>query len=128
MDIAIRLTSKSYECANSKEIVNGDFYYLTILEGSRELPNTKTFDIQKNDYAMQLFYLETYDPVYGYQCNTPAMNVLLARRNIRLVVLPCDFKMGPKQVGEPSMRKYLPFANKTYGFLFQKYWLTRMIY
>jgi hypothetical protein len=127
MDIAIRLTSKTYECANCADVVYGDFYYLTVLEGSRETPNVKAFDIQKNDYAMQLFYLETYDPVYGYKCETPAVNVIMARRNIRLVVLPCDFKMGPKQIGEASMRKYLPYINKTYGFLFQKYWLTRLI-
>lgn len=137
MDVAIRLTSESYELANSKEIIDGDFYYLTILEGSRDEPNVKAFDIQKNDYVMQLFYLETYDPVYGYKCETPKINLIVARRNIRLVVLPCDFKMGPKQVGEPSMRKYLPYVDKDYiKRLFQeysliriqKYWLTRLIY
>jgi hypothetical protein len=136
MDIAIRLTSKTYQCANSADVVYGDFYYLTVLEGSREQPNVKVFEVQKNDYAMQLYYLETYDPVYGYKCETPSINILMARRNIRLSVLPCTFKMGPKQVGEPTMRKYVPYVNKTYFerlfkvyhlFHIQKYWLSRLI-
>jgi hypothetical protein len=128
MDIAIQLKSKDVECANSPEIIRGDFYYLTVLEGDRNVPNTKAFDIQRNTYAMQMFYLETYDPVYGFKCKTPSPNALIAQRNIRLVVLPCDFTPGPKAVGEPSMRKYLPFSVKQYALLYQKYWLTRMIY
>ena len=128
MEIAIQLKSKDVECVNSKDIVRGEFYYLTVLEGDRGLPATKAFDIQKDTYGMQLFYLETYDPVYGFKCVTPQSNALIARHNIRLVVLPCDFIPSPRAVGEPTMRKFLPFSVKEYAFLFQRYWLTRLIY
>jgi hypothetical protein len=77
---------------------------------------------------MQLFYIETYDPVYGFKCGTPKPNAMNAARNIRLTVLPCDFRMGPKQIGEPSMRKYLPFSVAEYAIIYQKYWLTRLVY
>ena len=127
MDIAIQLKSKDYECANSPEIIRGDFYYLKVWEGDRSVPNIKEFDIQRNTYAMQMFYLQTYDPVYGFKCDTPAPNALIAQRNIRLVVLPCKFVPGPKAVGEPSMRKYLPFTVKQYALFYQKYWVTRLI-
>ncbi len=128
MDIAIQLRSRDYECANSKDIVKGDFYYLTVLGGDREEPTVKAFDIQKNDYGMQLFYIQTYDPVYGYKCRMPAPNALVAARNLRLTVLPCDFTPSPKQIGEPSMFKYLPFPVKQYGIIFQRYWLTRLVH
>lgn len=128
MEIAVQLRSKDTECANSKDIVRGEFYYLKVLEGDREEPTLKVFDIQKETYAMQLFYLETYDPVYGFKCATPLPNALIARRNIRLVVLPCSFVPSPKAVGEPSMRKYLPFPIKELALFYQKYWLTRLIY
>lgn len=128
MEIAIQLRSNDYECANSKDVVRGEFYYLTVLEGDRELPTIKAFDIQKDDYGMQLFYIETYDPVYGFKCKTPAPNALRAARNLRLTVLPCDFTLSPKQIGEPSMFKYLPFPVKEYGIIFQRYWLTRLVH
>jgi hypothetical protein len=128
MDIAVQLRSQDAECSNSKEIIKGEFYYLPVPEGTREELTIKVFDIQKDTYAMQLFFLETFDPVYGYQCTTPAPNVLIARNNIRLVVLPCGFTPSPNAVGERTMRKYLPFPVKEYALLFQKYWVTRLIY
>ncbi len=128
MEIAVQLRSQDTECATSKDIFRGEFYYLPVLEGSRELPATKSFDIQKDTYAMQVFFLETYDPVYGFQCTMPTPNVLIARNNIRVVVLPCDYTPNPKAVGERTMRKYLPFPVKEYAIFYQKYWLTRLIY
>jgi hypothetical protein len=128
MDIAIRLRSQDTEAINSKDVLKGEFYYLPVSEGGREEPTIKVFDIQKDTYVMQLLYVETYDPVYGYECTTPAPNALIARNNIRLVVLPCGFTPQPFAVGERTMRKYLPFPVKAYAKLFQKYWLTRLVY
>ncbi len=128
MEIAIQLRSQDQECATSKDVIRGEFYYLSMLEGDQNVPAVKAFDIQKDIYGMQLFYLETYDPVYGFKCVTPTPNALIAQRNIRLVVLPCDFTMSPKQVGEPSMRKYIPYPNKINAILYQKYWVTRLIH
>ncbi len=128
MGIAVKLTSADHECPNSKEIIKGDFYYLTVLAGSRDEPTIKSYNVKENTYLMQLLYLEIYDPVYGFKCNTPAPNAMRAKRDIRLIVLPCDFPIKPKQIGEPSMLKYLPAANTQFGISFQRYWLTRLIY
>ncbi len=128
MDIAIQLRSEDRECSNSKDIIKGEMYYLPVPAGDKMTPEVKVFDIQQDTYGMQLYYISTYDPVYGFKCETPLPNGLIARRNIRLTVLPCTYTLGPKQVGEPSMRKYLPFPNKIYGILFQRYWLNRLIY
>ena len=128
MDIAVQLMARDKECANSKEIIRGEIYYLPIPEGSKENPTVKAFDIEKDSYMMQLHYLQTYDPVYGYKCSKPVPNMLIAQRNIRLVVLPCNVLPTCKQVGEPTMRKYLPFPVKGYALFFQKYWLTRLIH
>lgn len=128
MDIAIQLRSRTFEAINSKDVFRGEFYYMPVAEGTREAPNVKAFDIQRDTYAMQLLYVETYDPVYGYKCTTPAPNSLIARNNIRLVVLPCGFTPQPMTVGERTMRKYLPFPVKELAKFYQKYWLTRLIY
>ena len=128
-DIAIQLNSSDKECFTSKDYIDGQFYYLPVSEGSREVPNVKVFDIQKDCYAMQVLYLQTYDPVYGFKCEVPKANILIAKRNIRIVVLPCGFKHScPKAIGEPSMWKFIPFPVPENAYLFQKYWLTRMIY
>ena len=127
MEISISLLAQDAECASSKDIIRGEFYYLTVLEGDRSVPATKAFDIQRDTYVMQLYYNETYDPVYGYKCGTPAPNALLARNNTRLVVLPCDFTPGGKAVGERTMWKYLPYPVKANALFFQKYWLTRLV-
>lgn len=124
-EIAIQLNAKSQECVNQCGSSEGNFYYLRVPTGDRQTPAAKTFEIEKNTYTMQLFYLETYDPVYGYQCGSAQPNALVAGRNLRLVVLPCGEQPG--NVGEPGLRKYLPTTVKSKLF-FDQYWLTRLIY
>ena len=125
MEIAIQLKGTDKVCANCSEVEEGSMYYLTVPEGSKERPSVKTFEIEKDRYGMQLYYIETYDPVYGFKCNTPTPNRLEAARNIRIVVLPCD--ETPPNVGEPTMRKYLPFPIRTLFFI-SKYYVYRFIY
>jgi hypothetical protein len=125
MDIAIQLKGQDKVCANKCDTIKGEFYYLSVPEGSREIPYRKTFEIEKDTYGMQLFFIQTYDPVYGFKCPTPAPNLLVARRNIRLVVLPCD--EYPNAVGEPSMWKYLPYPLDSPNY-FNLYWKSRLVY
>lgn len=127
-EIAIQLIAPQRECCTSKEIDYGEFYYLPVQEGSRESPTTKTFIIEREVYQMQLFYIETWDPVYGFECGGAAPNVLNAGRNIRVVVLPCGEIPGPRAAGERSMWKYLPFPVPQYSVFFTSYWRTRLIY
>jgi hypothetical protein len=125
MEIAIQLKGTDKICATCSDTVEGQFYYLTVPEGSKESPSIKIFEIEKNRYGMQVYFIETYDPVYGFKCNTPTPNRLDAARNIRLVVLPCD--QTPLAIGEPSMRKFVPFPVPALFFI-SKYFVYRWIY
>jgi hypothetical protein len=140
-DIAIQLNAIPKVCCNKADVDKGEFYYLPVEEGSKETPTVKIFHIAKNTYQMQLFYLSTYDPVYGYKCDPTVPNGLSAGRNLRLVVLPCNqLPTGPilnlgelrlptgRRVGEPSMWKYLPFPVPDMARLFNQYWKDRFIY
>lgn len=116
MPIGIRL----YGTENSDHL-----FYLTVQEGSRSVPQTGEFDIPTDIYRMQLYYIQTYDPVYGWECTQPVPNMLGMLRNIRVVVLPCH--EIPRTVGEPSMRKYLPYPVIN-PFRLHRYWIYRYIY
>ena len=137
MDIAVQLRAKQVEYAASKEKTDLKFYYLPVAEGDRTAPTVKSFDIEKDTYGMQLYYIETWDPVYGFKCEQPVPNAMMANRDLRIIVLPCD--ETPGNVGEPKMRKYLPFPVKDRAlkfipyypyvrFSFESYWITRLIY
>ncbi len=94
IEIAIQLFTADYE----------NFYYLTIPEGSRGNPTTKTFTIVPAAYRMQVFYIETYDPVYGFSCAPAPATMLIAKRNLKVVFTECG-EIPPNR-GEPSMMKY----------------------
>jgi hypothetical protein len=83
------------------------FYYLTIPEGDKENPAIKDFTITRAIYNMQVYYVATYDPVYGWPCVQPPPNTLVALRNLRLNFGPCG--EAPPNLGEPSMLKFWPF-------------------
>jgi hypothetical protein len=125
LEIAAQLQAESHECVNQRGSIEGNFYYLRVPAGDQENPAIKVFDIEKDTYRMQLFYLETYDPVYGFECGSTQPNALIAGHNLRLVVLPCNEQPG--NVGEPGMRKYLPNPVSSKAF-WDQYWLTRLIY
>jgi hypothetical protein len=125
MEIAVQLQAKPRSCCNMADSTDAKFYYLPVLEGSRETPTVKEFDIEKETYGMQVFYIETWDPVYGFKCTRPAPNALMALRDMRVIILPCD--ETPGNIGEPSMRKYLPFPVQE-RFFFGRYWVDRLIY
>jgi hypothetical protein len=129
-DIAISLKGKDWVCLNQCDNRKGEIYYLTVPSGDNETPSVKRFEIEKNTYAMQLYYIQTWDPVYGLKCPIPKPNAMMANRNIRLTVLPCDQTPNPcnRSVGEPTMWKYLPYpASKLTPFM-NLYWKTRLIY
>jgi hypothetical protein len=128
MEIAVQLISITQHCVNKLDTSESRFYYLPVPEGSKELPNTKVYTIESNTYVMQVFYIETYDPVYGFKCTQPPVNMIRATRNMRVVIGGC--KPLPVNAGEPSMRKYLPYPlsiSEEIPFV-KRYWLTRFIY
>lgn len=129
-DIAISLKGKDWPCLSECDVRKGEIYYLSVPAGDRDTPSVKRFEIEKNTYGMQLYYIQTWDPVYGLKCPIPAANSLVANRNIRLVVLPCDETpdMCGKAVGEPTMWKYIPYGISKLNPFLNPYWKTRLIY
>jgi hypothetical protein len=142
-DIAIQLNAVPKVCCNIADTDKGEFYYLPVEEGSKENPTVKIYTIEKNTYDMYLFYISTYDPVYGFKCEPTVPNMLNASRDLRLTVLPCNQlptgklkivgRMQPKvvmepRIGEPSMWKYIPFPVPDLAKFFNNYWKNRYIY
>ncbi len=71
-DIAISLKGKDQVCFNQCDTRKGEIYYLTVPAGINDTPSIKSFEIEKNTYGMQLYYIQTWDPVYGLKCPTPS--------------------------------------------------------
>lgn len=95
--LEIRLTNE--EDSNS-------FYYLRLDEGDRSNPIEKIFTIIPGRYLMQPYYIELWDPVYGYSCSEPGSRILYAERNIRITILECDYSVPRFNLGEPTIWKY----------------------
>lgn len=80
------------------------FYYLTVAEGDGLSPTVQVFTVVPDTYTSQLYFVELWDPVYGYYCNSKSQAIDLTH-NVRLTVLPCD--RTPPNGGEaPSILKY----------------------
>ena len=89
------------------EGVNDDFdffYYLRVPKGDRVNPAQETFTIYQGEYTMQPYYIELWDPVYGYVCDNTGSKTLYAFRNIRVIFIECDLTVPNS--GEPSMMKF----------------------
>jgi hypothetical protein len=129
-DIAISLQGKDWVCYNKCDTRKGEIYYLTVPAGINDTPSVKSFEIEKNTYGMQLYYIQTWDPVYGLKCPIPSPNSLMANRNLRVTVLPCDETPNPcnKSIGEPTMWKYLPYPMSKLTPFLNPYWKSRLIF
>jgi hypothetical protein len=127
-EATIQLQAIPQVCCNIADVKQGEFYYLTVPKGDKDKPITKTNTIAKDTYRMYVFYKQTYDPVYGFKCDPTVPNTLMARRNLRLVLLPCGELPTRCAIGEPSMWKYIPYPVKQYAFFRTDYWLDRLIY
>jgi hypothetical protein len=80
------------------------FYYLNVPKGDGDQPLEKTFTIVRDRYTMQVYYIEPYDPVYGWSCSSPKTSKLEAGHNARLVFLKCG--RTPPNAGEPGLGKF----------------------
>jgi len=114
MDIAVQLIDGDYTDYDN-------IYYLTVTEGDRLVPNEKAFDIVPGMYNMQVFYIETYDPVYGFSCGQSPPVKLIARKNMKVVIIECG--QQPPNWGEPTMTKYWywvfpPWKSRLPGYLY----------
>lgn len=79
-------------------------YYLRVPAGDRRFPTETVFTIVPDTYSIKPYYIEPWDPVYGYSCQDPGAKTLVAERNIRLTFTECNYT--PRNGGEPSMWKF----------------------
>ena len=79
-------------------------YYLRVPAGDRRSPTETIFTLVPDTYSINAYYIEPWDPVYGYTCNDPGGKTLVAERNIRLTFTECNYT--PRNGGEPSMWKF----------------------
>ncbi|MGB9673887.1 MAG: hypothetical protein ACPL3P_07080 [Anaerolineales bacterium] len=85
-------------------------YFLTVEKGSRAEPSEKTFEIKATTYGMFVFYMETWDPVYGYpKCKGMVMKSKLIASGVQRVVFTECNRM-PRNPGEPKMMKFWVFT------------------
>lgn len=87
-----------------------NIYFLTIEKGSRAEPSEKTFEINATTYGMVVYYMETWDPVYGFpKCKGMVMKSKLIASGVqRLVFTECN--RMPRNPGEPKMMKFWVFT------------------
>ncbi len=89
LPVEVRLTGTYYE----------EIYYLRVPEGDRDHASEAHIDVLPDDYSMQVFYKEYWDPVYGYDCSEGGKNIKLTH-SARLTFLGCNYPTPNN--GEPS--------------------------
>jgi len=65
-----------------------NFYYLRIPKGDRDAPLEKTFTLLPDVYRATVYYIEPWDPVYGYDCSSKS-DTLNANHKLRVTILEC---------------------------------------
>jgi len=70
---------------------NDNSYYLRVPTGNREFPTEQKFSIVPDTYRMQPYYIELWDPVYGYRCGGAGTKTVYAQRNIKITFLECNY-------------------------------------
>ena len=94
LDIEIRLTGIEFE----------NNYYLRIPAGNRNFPTKRVFSVVRDQYNSILYYIELWDPVYGYSCSSMDQ-LLVITRNVKVTISECD-RTFPNAGEPPSIIKY----------------------
>ncbi len=64
-------------------------YYLRIPTGTEDAPTEKTFEVIPDTYTATLYYVELWDPVYGYSCDNKSHSID-ANHKTRVTVFECS--------------------------------------
>ena len=86
-------------------------YYLRVPEGDRALPMVKEFTIIPDTYQVQPYYVQLWDPVYGYDCNNPSAKRIDMTHNTRILIDECTRTL-PNSGEPPSMVKFGGAGNR----------------
>jgi hypothetical protein len=79
-------------------------YFLRVPEGDRRSPSEATFTLVPDTYTIKAYYIEPWDPVYGYTCSDPGGKTLIAELNLRLTFTECNYR--PRNGGESPYWKF----------------------
>lgn len=79
-------------------------YYVRVPEGDKLFPAEKVVDLIPDMYTMSIFYIELWDPVYGYDCTQGGKSVEILQ-STRLTFLGCTYT-APNNGEPPSILKY----------------------
>jgi hypothetical protein len=94
MPVEVRLTGKYQE----------HIYYVRLAEGDRTQPAEAVVDVIPDQYSMEIFYIELWDPVYGYTCGSGKQSAEVSH-SARLTVLECAYQT-PNNGEPPAILKY----------------------
>jgi hypothetical protein len=102
--IEVRMTGKCWE----------KIYYARLGEGDRINPTEKYVDVIQDVYTFEIFFIELWDPVYGYECGE-GTNSAEVNHSTRLTVLECSNKT-PNNGERPTILKYPQGRGRGGGF------------
>jgi len=80
------------------------FYVLRVPAGTPEFPYEQTFEVLPDTYTSSLYYVEIYDPVYGYTCDTKSMQLPVYRK-VWVTVTGCGHSTRGRPEA-PAILKY----------------------
>lgn len=63
-------------------------YYFRIPNGTEDAPTEKTFEVIPDTYTATLYYVELWDPVYGYTCDDKSHSIN-ANHKTKIIVYDC---------------------------------------
>ncbi len=79
MDIEVNLSGAEEE----------EQYYLRIPTGTEDAPAEKTFEVVPDTYTATVYFVELWDPVYGYTCDSKSQSIDASRKT-RITVYDCN--------------------------------------
>jgi hypothetical protein len=86
-----------------------NIYYLRIPQGDRTNPTEKTYTVVRATYSATLYYVELWDPVYGYSCSSKSQSIN-AQHKVQVVVFPCNMT-----IAKPGTAERIKFGAPTRG-------------
>lgn len=94
MPIAVQLNGQEEE----------EFYYLKVPSGTNNSPVTKIFTVVRDKYTAIVYYLEYWDPVYGFKCSGGSATIDLNRSG-KLTVKECTQDKPVRSSDEKTGRR-----------------------
>ncbi len=83
--------------------VDGQNYFFNLPKGDRDNPSSRTFEIARDRYQLIVTYIESYDPVYGYRCQSKGYFIYSIKAKTKIYFYPCG--QIPPNPGAPNQFK-----------------------